>query len=81
MKKIPDNLYDVECPDCKHLLRIDITKKPGHCQFCGRLLRFNKETMEIEPGEGEETDVILTQYERQRRRQKFGSDKQEVWYV
>ena len=59
MKKIPDNLYDVECPDCKHMLRIDITKKPGHCQFCGRLLRFNKETMEIEPGEGEETDVIL----------------------
>ena len=73
MKKLPENIIDVECPDCKNTLRIDITKPAGHCQFCGRLLRVNKETMEVEPGEGKETDVILTQYEKQRRRQKFGS--------
>ena len=48
---------------------------PGHCQYCGRLLRYNPETMEIEPGEGEEKDKILTQYEFLRRRQQFGDKK------
>ncbi|SEP89234.1 hypothetical protein SAMN02910369_00786 [Lachnospiraceae bacterium NE2001] len=75
MIKIPENLIDVECPDCGTMHRIDIDKQPGHCQICGRLLRYNKVTMEIEPGAGEEADIILTQYEQQRRRQQFGSPK------
>ena len=68
-------LVDIICPDCKADLRIDIDMPPGHCQYCGRLLRYNPETMEIEPGEGEEKDKILTQYEFLRRRQQFGDKK------
>lgn len=68
-------LVDVICPDCKASLRIDISMPPGHCHYCGRLLRYNRDTMEIEPGEGEESDKILTQYEFLRRRQQFGAMK------
>ncbi len=67
-------LVDIKCPDCKARLRVDIDKPAGHCHYCGRLLKVNKETLKVEPGEGEEEDVILTQYEFLRRKQTFGAD-------
>lgn len=66
------NIRDVVCPDCGAKLRIDIDAAAGHCHYCGRLIRYNENTMQIEPGEGEEEDIILTQYEYLRRRQRFG---------
>ena len=50
------NLLDVMCPDCHNRMRINVDKSPGHCYYCGRLLKYNKDTMRIEPGPGEETD-------------------------
>ena len=68
------NLLDVMCPDCHNRMRINIDKSPGHCYYCGRLLKYNKDTRRIEPGPGEATDLIETQYEFLRRRQQFGED-------
>ena len=48
-------------------LRIYVDKTPGHCYYCGRLLKYNKQTRRIEPGPGQEKDIIQTQYEYLRR--------------
>ena len=56
-------LVDAECPDCGAVQRINVDKTPGHCYYCGRLLRYNKMTRRIEPGRGQEKDIIVTQYE------------------
>ena len=69
------NLVDVRCPDCEELLRVNIDNRPGHCPYCGRLIKVNPETLEVEPGKGEEEDVILTQYEALRKKQKFGEQR------
>ncbi len=55
-------LIDVKCPDCGEILRINMDKKPGHCYYCGRLLKVSPETLQVEPGKGLEKDVIQTQY-------------------
>ncbi len=65
-------LIDVVCPDCGATQRINVDKTPGHCYYCGRLLRYNKATKRVEPGAGQEKDIIRTQYEFQRRNQLFG---------
>ena len=60
-------LVDVACPDCGAKHRIYVDKTPGHCYYCGRLLKYNKQTRRIEPGPGQEKDIIQTQYEYLRR--------------
>lgn len=65
-------LVDVICPDCGNGLRIDLDKLPGHCHYCGRLIRVNRETLEVYPGKGEEQDIIETQYEFLRKHQMMG---------
>ncbi len=68
-------LIDVVCPDCGATQRINVDKTPGHCYYCGRLLRYNKATKRVEPGAGQEKDIIRTQYEFQRRNQLFGETR------
>ncbi|MCR5215239.1 MAG: hypothetical protein K6E10_12560 [Eubacterium sp.] len=55
-------VLDVTCPDCKARLRINTDKVPGHCYYCGRLIKVNPDSLEVEPGPGEEKDIIQTQY-------------------
>ena len=68
-------LIDVVCPDCGATQRINVDKTPGHCYYCGRLLRYNKAAKRVEPGAGQEKDIIRTQYEFQRRNQLFGETR------
>ena len=68
-------LIDVVCPDCGATQRINVDKTPGHCYYCGRLLRYNKATKRVEPGAGQEKDIIRTQYDFQRRKQLFGETR------